>query len=83
MRLQLALIHAEPGYARLQAQVQEIASALLDQLTIPAVRAQQELLGELADDQWWQDVTLPMLENMRRRVRGLVKLIEKTKRNIV
>ncbi|GAA3036440.1 DEAD/DEAH box helicase family protein [Actinokineospora globicatena] len=83
LRLQLALIHVEPGYARLQAQVQEIVSALLDQLTIPAVRAQQELLGELADDHWWQDVTLPMLENMRRRVRGLVKLIEKTKRNIV
>lgn len=30
----------------------EIASALLDQLTIPAVRAQQELLGEIAGDEW-------------------------------
>jgi type I restriction enzyme, R subunit len=77
------LINAEPGYARLQARVQEIASRLLDQLTIPAVRAQQELLDELAGDEWWQDVTLPMLETMRRRIRSLVKLIEKTKRSIV
>lgn len=83
LRLQLALINAEPGYSRLQARVQEIASSLLDQLTIPAVRAQQELLEELAGDQWWQDVTLPMLETMRRRIRSLVKLIDKTKRNVV
>jgi type I restriction enzyme R subunit len=41
------LINAEPGYARLQARVREIASRLLDQLTIPAVRAQQELLGSV------------------------------------
>ena len=83
LRLQLALTNAEPGYARLQARVREIASALLDQLTIPAVRAQQELLDELAGDEWWQDVTLPMLETMRRRIRSLVKLIEKTRRGIV
>jgi type I restriction enzyme R subunit len=83
LHLQLALINAEPGYSRLKSQVQEIASALLDQLTIPAVRAQHDLLGELAGDDWWQDVTLPMLEAMRRRIRSLVKLIEKTKRNIV
>ncbi|HEY3611214.1 MAG TPA: DEAD/DEAH box helicase family protein, partial [Pseudonocardiaceae bacterium] len=83
LRLQLALIDAEPGYAQLQTRVKETASALLDQLTIPAVRVQQELLEELAGDEWWQDVTLPMLEAMRRRVRGLVKLIEKTKRSFV
>jgi type I restriction enzyme, R subunit len=83
LRLQLALINAEPGYAQLQARVKEIASALLDQLAIPAIRAQQELLDELTGDEWWQDVTLPMLETMRRRVRSLVKLIERTKRSIV
>ncbi len=83
LSLQLALINAEPGYALLQARVKEIASTLLDQLTIPAVRAQQELLDELAGDEWWQDVTLPMLETMRRHIRSLVKLIEKTKRSIV
>jgi type I restriction enzyme R subunit len=83
LRLQLALINAEPGFARLQAQAQEIASALLDQLTIPAVRAQHELLEQVAGDEWWQDVTLPMLETMRRRLRSLTKLIERTRRGIV
>ncbi|WP_042392688.1 DEAD/DEAH box helicase family protein [Streptacidiphilus carbonis] len=83
LRLQLALINADPGYARLQGQVQQIASLLLDQTTIPAIAAQQLLLDELAGDEWWQDVTLPMLETMRRRIRSLVKLIVKTKREIV
>ncbi|MCK9928826.1 DEAD/DEAH box helicase family protein [Frankia sp. Mgl5] len=83
LRLQLAILQADPGYTRLRTRVQEIASALLDQTTIPAVRDQQELLDELTTDEWWQDVTLPMLESMRRRVRGLVRLIEKTKRGVV
>jgi len=68
---------------RLRGQVQEIASALLEQTSIPAIAAQQRLLDEVAGDEWWSDVTLPMLELLRRRVRGLVKLIEKSKRTIV
>ncbi|GEL18920.1 DEAD/DEAH box helicase family protein [Pseudonocardia asaccharolytica] len=83
LRLQLALVEADPGFARLQAQAKEIASALLDQLTIPAVRAQHELLEQVAGDEWWQDVTLPMLETMRRRLRSLTKLIERTRRGVV
>ena len=68
---------------RLRRQVQEIASALLEQTSIPAIAAQQGLLDEVAGDQWWQDVTLPMLELLRRRVRALVRLIEKSKRTII
>ncbi|MCA1226705.1 DEAD/DEAH box helicase family protein [Saccharopolyspora sp. 6M] len=83
LRLQLASLHGDPEYDRLREQVREIASALLDQLTIPAIKAQQLLLDEVAGEEWWQDATLPMLEQMRRKVRGLVRLIEKTKRNPV
>ena len=42
------------------------------------VAAQMELLLELQTDDWWQDVTLPMLEGVRKRVRDLIKFIEKT-----
>jgi len=34
----------------------------------------------LLRDEWWQDVTLPMLEDVRRRLRDLVGLIETTAR---
>ncbi|GAB2827549.1 DEAD/DEAH box helicase family protein [Streptomyces chlorus] len=83
LRLQLTQLNAEPGWDRLRTQVQEIASALLDSTTIPAIRAQQQLLEEMSGEAWWQDVTLPMLEAMRRRIRGLVKLIPRKARTIV
>ena len=63
--------------------LRQIASGLLDQSSIPVIKAQQQLLDEFANDQWWVDVTIPMLELMRRRLRGLVKLLAKTKRVIV
>ena len=83
LRLQLGYLNAEPGVERLRRQVQEIASALLEQTRIPAIRAQQRLLDDVAGDEWWQDVTLPMLELLRLRVRALVKLIEKSRRVVV
>ncbi|MER7166463.1 DEAD/DEAH box helicase family protein [Micromonospora sp. NPDC000207] len=83
LRLQLGQFEVVPGYDRLCRQVQEIASTLLEQTSIPAVRERQQLLDEVAGDEWWVDVTLPMLELMRRRLRGLVRLISKAKRAIV
>ena len=35
----------------------------------------------MAGDEWWIDVTLPMLELARLRIRGLARFIEKTARN--
>ncbi|CAM4506492.1 DEAD/DEAH box helicase family protein [Nocardia ninae] len=77
LRLQLAMLTAEPGFAKLREQVQEIASYLLDPTlqSLAAIKAQYELIEDVAGDSWWEDVTLPMLETMRRRLRGLVKSI--------
>jgi type I restriction enzyme R subunit len=83
LRLQLCVLAHEPGFDRLRDQVREIASALLEITNIPAVGAQQQLLDEVAGDEWWVDVTLPMLELLRRRVRSLVKLVPKARRRIV
>jgi type I restriction enzyme, R subunit len=44
------------------------------------VREQMPLIQEVQTEEWWQDVTVPMLEVLRRRLRNLVKLIEKQKR---
>ena len=85
LRLQLAYLNADRAYTDLRSHVQEIASALLDPtiLSIPAVNQQQVLLEEIAADDWWQDVTLPMLETMRKRLRALVKLVPRVKRGAV
>jgi len=44
------------------------------------VRAELELIIEVQTDEYWQDITVSMLENARKRLRSLVKFIEKTKR---
>lgn len=83
LRLQLGLLISDPSYRRWRDQVQEIAAALLEQSSIPAIREHQELLDAVSGDDWWQDATTPMLEMARRRLRHLVRLIEKSKRPLV
>jgi len=83
LRLQLAELRHEPGFDRLSAQVREIAGLLEEQSSIPMIRQQLELLEEIQSDEWWQDVTTAMLEDARKRLRLLVRLIEKKKRKII
>ncbi|RBY80902.1 restriction endonuclease subunit R [Geodermatophilus sp. TF02-6] len=83
LRLQLAAVDGDPAFDRLRRQVQQLAAALLEQTQIPAVREQLVLLDDVCGDEWWVDVTLPLLELARRRVRGLVQLIDKVRRGIV
>lgn len=41
------------------------------------------LIEALQGDDWWQDVTVTMLETARRRSRSLIKLIERRARKVV
>jgi type I restriction enzyme R subunit len=83
LRLQLALLRVEHGFERLRDQVRSIAGLLEEKSSIPMVRAQMELIQEIQTDEYWQDVTAPILESARKRLRDLVKLIEKGKRQPV
>jgi type I restriction enzyme R subunit len=83
LRLQLAVLHVEPGFARLRDQVREIVGMLEDQSSSPMVRDQLVLIEAVAGEEWWQDVTVTMLEVARKRLRALIKLIEKAKRKPV
>ena len=80
LRLQLALLRHEKSFTRWSNDVREIASALNEKTAIPMVRAELELIIELQTDEYWQDITAAMLEDVRKRLRSLVKFIEKTKR---
>ena len=40
------------------------------------VREQMPLIQEMQSDAWWDDITTPMLDNARKRLRLLVKLLE-------
>ncbi|MFO0700219.1 MAG: type I restriction-modification enzyme R subunit C-terminal domain-containing protein [Nitrospira sp.] len=80
LNLQLAALRAEPGFARLRDRVKEIAGLLEEKSAIPMVREQMALIQDVQSDEWWQDVTVSMLEAMRRRLRGLVQFIDKRQR---
>ena len=83
LRLQLTLLRHEPGFERLRDRVREIAALLEEKDAIPMVREQMPFIQDVQTDAWWQDVTVPLLEAMRRRLRGLVQFIDKRQRKPV
>lgn len=83
LRLQLAVLRSEPSFDALSAQVKAIAGLLEEKSNIPGVAEQLALIQEVQLDDWWVDVTAPMLEQVRKRLRGLVRLIDKVKRKDV
>jgi type I restriction enzyme R subunit len=83
LNLQLTRLRAEPGFARLQQQLKDIAGLLEEKQAIPMVKEVMPLIQDLQTDEWWQDVTLPMLEQVRKKLRTLIKLIDKQARKPV
>jgi len=81
--LQLALLKGSKRFDTLRKQLIEIASALEDQTGIPAIAHQAVLIEEIQTDQWWEGVTVPLLELVRLRLRDLVQHIEKSRKAIV
>ena len=73
---QLSLLRHEP-FERQRRRIVNIASALEDLgNAIPAVAEQIGLIVDIQTDEWWIEVTYPMLEDARKRLRNLVQLAE-------
>lgn len=83
LRLQLGVLNAQPGFEQLAQKVRDIAARLMELGNIPDVQKHGVLIEAVAGEAWWVDVTLPMLEQVRRHLRGLVKLIDKTARKVI
>lgn len=83
LKLQLALLNTDRSFVKLRDQVKEIASRLEDKSGVPAVREQLEIIQDLQQDEYWADVTLPMVEQVRVRLRDLVKFIDRKQRAVV
>jgi type I restriction enzyme R subunit len=80
LRTQLSVLRADRSFDRLRKSVVQIASLLEELSNVPMVAAAMETIQEVQTDEFWQDVTAPMLETVRRRLRELVKLIELKRR---
>ena len=83
LRTQLSVLRAEASFAGLKKKIVQLATLLEDLSNVPMVAAELALIQEIQGDDFWQDVTAPMLETVRRRLRALIKLIELKKRPIV
>jgi type I restriction enzyme R subunit len=82
LNTQLAVLKGEP-YERERRQIVQIAGLLEGQQAIPAIHQQLGLILDVQTDEWWVDVTHPMLEQLRHQLRDLVPLIERSKRKAV
>ncbi|MCY3637448.1 MAG: DEAD/DEAH box helicase family protein [bacterium] len=89
-RFDVVMLHAELGLLRGESfkqqrnRIMKVASALEDLGTrIPAVVEQRELIIDIQTEEWWVDLTYPMLEDARKRLRNIVHLIERSSKNIL
>jgi type I restriction enzyme R subunit len=83
LKTQLCILNSGTGLDGLKATVQKIAAALELQDSIPAIRAQMVLIQSIGTEEWWQDITVGMLEATRKKLRLLIKLIEKSAKPII
>ena len=61
----------------------EIAMQLEEKSAIPAVAAQLEYLAAMQESSFWEGLDLNGLEEVRLRLRGLVRFLDKKKRKVV
>jgi type I restriction enzyme R subunit len=80
---QLALLRADPAFTDIRKRISALALQLQELGNVPMVAAQMALILEATTDEYWQDITPPILEILRRRLRSLIKLIEPKERKIV
>ena len=84
LRIQLGTLQGDPAITALIKKVKELASQLMEfARRIPEVKNQAVLIEEIQSDEYWEGVTLPMLEVVRRNLRDLIKHIDRPQGNIV
>ena len=82
--MQLAFVEGDHGgYETRRKRMVEIAMLLEEKSTIPAVTAQLDYLAAMQELEFWDEMNLNLLEDMRLRLRGLIQFLDRKKRNIV
>ena len=77
LNAQVAILQNSRTQAKYKLQIIEIAKGLADKSNIPNVAAQLELILDLQTEQWWNNVSLPMLEQVRMHLRDLTRFLDK------
>jgi len=83
LNLQLNLLEKSSSFARNRDKVMAISARLEGKGSIPMVAQQMELILDLQTENWWSGITLPLLEDVRVRLRDLIKFLDKGEAVIV
>ena len=84
LKMQIAHITGETKeFETLRKRVVEISESLAEKTSIPAVRAEIDLIRLIQTSEYWDAMTLPVLEDIRTRLRALVQFVDKHKRSIL
>lgn len=76
LQIQLEYLKHQKLPEPLRLNVMDIASNLETKASVPNVAKQLTLLQEIQTDAYWQYITLPMLEEIRRKLRGLMQFLD-------
>jgi len=84
LNAQLTLLRGDAAFGNLQRRITTFAFALERLSNVPAVAKELELLLAIQTDDFWQDITVEILEDVRRRLRNLAELIQpKERKNVI
>ena len=83
LKLQLSVLKGTEDFISLRDRVRDLLARLEEKQTIPMVKQQLPLIGEVQDENWWSDVTPSMIESVRIKLRDLVKFIDRQQQTIV
>lgn len=83
LNLQLAVLRSSTDFIANRDRIRELASQLESLESVPSVRAELPLIQDLQTEEYWQDITVPMIEQVRRKLRSLIQLIERRPSNPV
>jgi type I restriction enzyme R subunit len=83
LRAQLSILQTKPDFVSLKEKIQAIASALEEQGNIPSIKEAMVFIQAVAGDEWWEGVTVTMVETARRKLRALIKLLPKGQKKLV
>jgi type I restriction enzyme R subunit len=75
--LQVALVKGTRDFLTYRDRIIELAVDLETGEAIPAIKAHLALIQEIQTETFWKDITLPIIESMRCKLRGLIQFIDR------
>ncbi|MBC2605633.1 DEAD/DEAH box helicase family protein [Pelagicoccus albus] len=83
-QIELALLENESGkFEMRRLRVIEIAANLETKPSVPAIKSQLAYLQSVQQPEFWECVSLEIVEELRLRLRGLAQFVDKKKKRIV